>query len=144
MVRPPTPPDERPPAARLLGRRLIGFDADTGTATLEFRAKPGFTNRNGTVQGGLLSAMLDSATGSTLMASLPPAFTAVTVRLTTDFLKPAPVGPLRATARIVAQDERNAEVEAEITTVEGDVLARATAQLRILRRREAPEQKPPS
>ncbi len=104
-------------------------------APLEFLAKPEFANRYGSVQGGLLAAMLDSATGAAVMASLPSDLTAVTLQLNTSFVKPAPIGPLRAAARVVAKDDRNAEVEAEIATPDGDVVARATAHLRILRRK---------
>jgi uncharacterized protein (TIGR00369 family) len=127
--------DERPPAAILLGRRLLGFDRESGRATLEFLARPEFCNRHGTVQGGILAAMLDSATGTVVMASLPSHLTAVTVELNTSFVKPAPPGLLRAWALLIAADDRNAEVEAEIATSQGEVVARATAKLRILKRR---------
>ncbi len=127
--------DDLPPAAALLGRRLASLNVETGQASLAFLARPEFANRHGSVQGGILSAMLDSATGSTLLACLPAEQTAVTLQLNTTFLKPAPIGPLSATARIVARDHRNAEVEAELSTPSGEVVARATAHLRILRRR---------
>jgi uncharacterized protein (TIGR00369 family) len=79
--------------------------------------------------------MLDSATGVAVTASLPSGRTAVTVQLNASFLKPAPIGPLRATARVTAQDDRTAEAEAEIATPDGTVVARATARLRILSRK---------
>ncbi|MGO9455173.1 MAG: PaaI family thioesterase [Candidatus Binataceae bacterium] len=136
MANPPqSPSGQLPPAADLLGRRLLHFDSESGMASLEFLAKPEFANRHGSVQGGLLAAMLDSATGAAVMASLPSDLTAVTLQLNTSFVKPAPIGPLRAAARVVAKDDRNAEVEAEIATPDGDVVARATAHLRILRRK---------
>ena len=126
---------ELPPAATLLGRRLLGFDAESGRATLTFLARPEFGNRHGTVQGGILAAMLDSAAGVAVMASLRPHLTAVTVQLNTSFVRPAPLGSLRAEARLVAIDDRKAEVEAEISTPEGEVVARAMAILRILERK---------
>lgn len=128
-------PGEVPPAAILLGRRLLSLDAERAEARLEFVARPEFANRHGTVQGGLLAAMLDSATGVAVTASLPSGRTAVTVQLNASFLKPAPMGPLRATARVTAQDDRTAEAEAEIATPDGTVVARATARLRILSRK---------
>lgn len=129
------PPGADPPAATLLGRRLLEFDPKRRTASLAFLAKPEFANRHGSVQGGLLAAMLDSATGTALLACLTEEFTAVTRQLTTSFLKPAPIGPLLATARVVAKNDRDAEVEAELATPDGEVVARATARLRILRRK---------
>jgi uncharacterized protein (TIGR00369 family) len=127
--------EELPPAATLLGRRLLGVDPESGKATLEFLAKPEFCNRHGTIQGGILAAMLDSAAGVVVTANLPSHLTAVTVQLNTSFVKPAPPGPLRAQASLVAMDDRSAEVTAEIGTPEGEVVARATANLRILRRK---------
>jgi len=79
--------------------------------------------------------MLDSAAGVAVMASLRPHLTAVTVQLNTSFVRPAPLGSLRAEARLVAIDDRKAEVEAEISTPEGEIVARAMAILRILERK---------
>src|ERR1700760_4322666 len=110
---------EIPPAAALLGREAISVDASSGEVRLRFRADPQFANRHGTVQGGMLAAMLDSATGNAVMASLPPDRTAVTTRL-------------------VSQGERSAVAEAELVDASGETVARARAQLRVrLRRKEA-------
>jgi uncharacterized protein (TIGR00369 family) len=79
--------------------RVISFDA-----TIEF------TNRHGTIQGGLLAAMLDSAAGNALLATLPANMTAVTTRLDTTFLAPAEPGRLEAIARVVSSTDRSAEV----------------------------------
>ncbi len=123
-----------PPGAALLGREIVEADKDTGEVRLRFLAKHDFTNRHGTVQGGFLAAMLDSATGNAVMAMLPPEQTAVTTRLDTSFLKPARPGPLYAVARVSERDARSARVEAEIRDDSGTVLATAHAELRILPR----------
>ena len=48
----------------------IGFD-DTGEiGIIRFVADATFTNRHGTIQGGFLAAMLDSATGVRALAGL--------------------------------------------------------------------------
>jgi uncharacterized protein (TIGR00369 family) len=126
--------DSHPPASILLGRELISIDPETGLVRLTYIAKSEFANRHGTVQGGLLAAMLDSAAGFTLMSQLPPELTAVTTRLDTSFLRPAPLGKLNATAWIVSRDDRTAEVEAELQDQAGQILAKATAMLRIVKR----------
>ena len=123
-----------PPAAQLLGREVLRID-DDGTAHLRFFARPEFANRHGSVLGGFLAAMLDSATGLALLAGLPPEFTAVTTHLNTEFVKPAPIGTLLAKARVTTREDRDAAVEAEILDAEGNVVARAVAKLRIVRRR---------
>jgi uncharacterized protein (TIGR00369 family) len=123
------------PGAALLGREFLGFDADGTTASIRFQARAEFANRHGGVLGGFLAAMLDSATGLTLLVGLPPELTAVTTHLDTEFVKPAPIGTLLAKARVTSRDERNAVVGAEILDAEGNVCARAVAKLRIVRRR---------
>lgn len=125
---------EIPPAAVLLGREIISVDASSGEVQLRFLADRQFANRHGTIRGGMLAAMLDSATGNAVMASLPHDRTAVTTRLDTTFVKPAALGPLTATARLVTQDERSALAEAELVGSSGQVVARARAELRVRQR----------
>ncbi|WFT92413.1 PaaI family thioesterase [Bradyrhizobium barranii] len=87
-----------PPGAQLLGREWLGFD-ESGHALIRFQAQLAFTNRHGTIQGGFLAAMLDSATGIGALAALSPDLTVVTRSLDTRFLKPAAVGAITARAR---------------------------------------------
>jgi uncharacterized protein (TIGR00369 family) len=129
---------EIPPAAQLLGREIISIDSLSGEVKLRFTAKQEFANRHGTVQGGMLAAMLDSATGNAIMARLPAHLTAVTTRLDTQFLKPAVLGAIVATARLLHQDERSAEVIAELTDSEGKIVATARAELRVRERKNRP------
>ena len=122
---------ELTPGSATLGREWVSFDATARAATLRFHMKPEFANRHGTVQGGMLAAMLDSATGNAIMARLPSHLTAVTTRLDTQFLKPAALGIITATARLIRQDERSAEVQAELNDSEGRLVATARAELRV-------------
>jgi uncharacterized protein (TIGR00369 family) len=126
---------ELPPAAQLLGREILSVDPDSGEVKLRFTATEQFANRHGTVQGGMLAAMLDSATGNAVMARLPSHLTAVTIRLDTQFLKPSALGAMIATARLVHQDERSAEVVAELTDSHGQTVATARAELRVRARK---------
>ena len=80
------------PSAVLLGREIVSVDTESGEVRLRFLADPQFSNRHGTVQGGMLAAMLDSATGNAVIANLPSDRTAVTTRLDTTFVKPAALG----------------------------------------------------
>jgi uncharacterized protein (TIGR00369 family) len=121
-----------PPAAALLGREILSVDAAAQEIRLRYAARPEFANRHGTVQGGFLAAMLDSAVGLAVVNLSPAGATSVTTRLDVAFLKPAKLGPILATARIVAQDGRSAVVHAELTDRDGLVLATAEAALRIV------------
>jgi uncharacterized protein (TIGR00369 family) len=135
---------EIPPAARLLGREIVSVDTQSGEVKLRFMASSEFANRHGTVQGGMLAAMLDSATGNAVMAKLPSNLTAVTTRLDTRFLKPAASGAIFATARLIHQDERSAEVTAELADSEGQLVATARAELRVrVRKDTAPTKSSP-
>jgi len=120
-----------PPAAALLGREILAIDAQAQVIHLRYVARAEFANRHGTVQGGFLAAMLDSAAGMAFVSLSPTGATAVTARLDVAFLKPAGLGPILATARIVAQAERSVAVHAELSDRDGVVLATAEATLRI-------------
>lgn len=126
-----------PPAARLLGREVIAFDRIGGGATLRFTAQPEFLNRHGTVQGGLLAAMLDSATALALYSVLEPELTAVTTNLNVSFVRPAKQGELIAKSTLVSRTAREAQTSGELQDPEGNVVARATATLRIIKRQRA-------
>ena len=123
-----------PPAPSLLGRRIEAIDPADGSVSLSFFARPEFANRHGGVQGGFEAAMLDSATSVALLAQLPPELTSVTMELTTTFVRPAPLGPLTAKAWLESRDEREARTRAELYGPDGEVVAKATALLRIRRK----------
>ncbi len=123
------------PAARLLGREWLDCDRTSGVSRSRFHAPPEFANRHGTVHGGFLAAMLDSAAGLAVLDTLPRDLSMVTARLDTEYLKPAPIGAFEAQARVAGRDERNVYIDAELATTEGVVVARARATMRIVKRR---------
>ena len=123
-----------PPAPTLLGRELLAVDV-AGEARMRFFAKPEFANRHGSVQGGFVSAMLDSATSVAVLATLPEDMTSVTMSLETKFLKPTPLGELVAVGRMVERSEREAVAEGRLEGADGIVFATARAVLRIRERR---------
>lgn len=124
-----------PPAARLLGREIVEINTEEGGAVVRFTARPEFLNRHGTVQGGLLSAMLDAVTALGLYGALPAELTAVTTNLDVSFLRPARLGTFTGRSRLLSRDSRRAEVSGELLDFEGVVVATATAKLRILPRK---------
>ena len=124
-----------PPGAQLLGREWLGFDETGEIASIRFQAQPSFTNRHGTIQGGFLAAMLDSATGLRAVAALAAHQTAITRSLDTRFLKPASVGPIIAKAKVLERTEREIVVEAALVDPQGVTVAEATARLRIVEKK---------
>jgi uncharacterized protein (TIGR00369 family) len=120
-----------PPAPTLLGRKLLEIDTEAGLARMRFFARPEFTNRHGSVQGGFVSAMLDSATSVALLATLPEHLTSVTMKLETTFLRPTPIGELFAEARVLERTDREAVTSGELKGADGALYATARAVLRI-------------
>ncbi len=127
--------DILPPAARLIGREILSVDKETGEIRLRFLARPDFVNRHGTVQGGMLAAMLDSATSCAIFDRLPPNTTSLTMRLETEFLKPVPAGEILAVARLTHMEGRDARASAEILAPDGTPAVRANAAFRVLARK---------
>ncbi|WP_459908745.1 PaaI family thioesterase [Desulfotomaculum defluvii] len=78
------------------------------------------------MHGGLLATIMDEVMGHWLWSRGNPA---MTVEMTTRYLKPVPIGePLVVTARQQVDRGRLATMEAEITMADGTQVARATAK----------------
>ena len=122
-----------PPAAELLGWKLVEIDPDEGTIEVAFTTKEQFLNPAGTVQGGFLAAMLDDTLGPALVQTLGDGEWAPTTDLHVQFLKPAEPGELRGTARIVRRGRDVAFLAGELRDAEGDLVATATATAAIRR-----------
>jgi uncharacterized protein (TIGR00369 family) len=121
------------PGAKLVGREILEVDSKTGVVRLAFFARPEFANRHGTVSGGYLAAMLDSATAAPILASLPEDLTIVTKDLRISFERPAPLGRLFGVGRVSKRNDREIHSEGELSDPEGNPVARATATFRTIR-----------
>jgi uncharacterized protein (TIGR00369 family) len=98
MLRGDTP---RPPVLTLLGSQVDAVDAAAGTLSARYQAQPDFRNPAGSVQGGMLSAMLDDLTASLVDATLVTGQGVATLNLNVSFLRPAQVGTLQGEARLL-------------------------------------------
>ncbi len=116
-----------PPAAVLLGWKLVEIDPDEGTIEVAFTASDQFLNPAGTVQGGFLAAMLDDTLGPALVATLGDGEWAPTTDLHVQFLKAAKPGELRGHGRIVRRGRDVAFLAGELRDADGEVVASATA-----------------
>lgn len=126
------------PAGRLLGFTLRSLDVEAMTIEAGFVARDEFRNTGGSVQGGILCAILDCTLGAALLATLADGEWAPTVDLHTQFHSPAPVGPIIGRARVTRRGGSVAFVEGELTDEAGTVLASATTSSLIRRARPAP------
>jgi uncharacterized protein (TIGR00369 family) len=121
-----------PPAATTLGFQPLEIDPDRGTIRVQFTARPEFLNPIGVIQGGFLAAMLDDTLGPALVATLGKHEFAPTIELKVNFIKPARVGTLIGTGRVVARGGSIAFLAGELSTAAGELVATATATARII------------
>ena len=98
MLRGETPPA---PVLTLLGSRIDAVNATAGTLSATYEAQANFRNPAGTVQGGMLSAMLDDLTASLVDATLAAGQGVATLSLNVSFLRPAQVGTLQGQAHML-------------------------------------------
>ncbi len=128
-----------PPAAATLGWQLSWVAPERGEIEVFFKARDGFTNAMGTVQGGFLAAMLDATLGPALAATLPDGQVAPTLELKVSFLRPASPGQITGTGRIVHRGGSIAFLAGELRDHAGQLLATATATARIIQPTPRPD-----
>jgi uncharacterized protein (TIGR00369 family) len=131
----------RAPVHDVLGLQLRRAEPGSGAAELEFRARFEMTNGVGTIQGGVLAAMLDTAMGAALSTVLRDDETPPTLELKVSFIRPAREGVIHGRGRVVHRGRSVAFVEGELRDARGELLATASSTSRLLRRR-SPEPAP--
>lgn len=121
----------KPPAARLLGWKLIACDPEAGTIEVEFNGKEEFTNPMGNIQGGLLAAMLDDTLGPAVFAMHDGRRFGSTIDLHVHYLRPVKPGIIKTTGRVRKDGKHVAFLEGELYDAAGRLCAtaRASAQL---------------
>lgn len=121
----------KPPCATLLGLDILEADPADGRVKIAFLAKPEFCNAAGNVQGGFLTAMLDDCMGPAILVATNAEAFPSTIDLHVQFLSPAKPGKIIGQGRIVRLGRTIGFVEAELADVSGNLLARASASVRI-------------
>jgi uncharacterized protein (TIGR00369 family) len=121
----------RPPVLTLLGSRIVAVDARAGTLSATYQAEPHFRNPAGTVQGGMLSAMLDDLTASLVDATLQAGQGVATLNLNVSFLRPAQVGELTGEARMLRRGRDVCHVMGTLLQ-DGKEVASAVAVCKVL------------
>lgn len=104
----------KPPIAATLGFELT--EVEEGRAV--FTCTPGEHHYNpiGSVHGGLVSTLIDSATGCAVHTTLPKGTGYSTVNLSVDMLRPITeaTGPLRIEGKVIHRGRRIAIAAAEV------------------------------
>ncbi|UYO43715.1 PaaI family thioesterase [Rhodopseudomonas palustris] len=129
-----------PPAAQLLGWKLLAIDPAAGSIEVEFLATESFLNPAGSVQGGLLGAMLDDTVGPAAMAFLGGDRMAQTLELKVSFIRPARPGRLVGRGCVVHSGREILFLEGELRDSDQTLIATATATARAVAGHSGPQQ----
>ena len=117
-----------PPCSKTLGFKSARVEADT--VVLEYEPGANLLNPIGTLQGGIVAAILDDVFSVAILARLGVDDSAPTVEIKVSFLQPVLAGRLRGIGRVLKQGRNMAFVEAELLSLDGVLLAKATAVIR--------------
>ena len=121
-----------PPSAKLLGWHLLDARPKDGWIRIGFDGRKDFCNPAGSVQGGILSAMLDETMGPAVFIMTEGRLYTATITMTVNFLAPAKPGPLIGEATVTQFGKTIAFVEGKLMAEDGRVLATATTSLRLI------------
>lgn len=121
-----------PPVLEMLG--VDGFEVDEGRVTVFLTPQEFHYNPLGTVHGGVLATVLDTATGCAVHSTLPAGAGYTTVDLTTKFLRPVTLasGRLRCEGTVLSRGRRTALAQATVTDAAGRLAAHATSTCLLL------------
>ena len=106
-------------------------EAGDGRARLELEATERHLNPAGTVHGGVLATLVDTAMGSAVRSSTGDEDVPATSQLTVTYLRPGGTGTLTATAEVSKQGEHLTVCEADVEQ-DGKALVHAVATFAVL------------
>jgi uncharacterized protein (TIGR00369 family) len=118
--------------------RMFLERVEEGRVDVALDVRPEHRNLVGTVHGGVIATLADTATGLAYRTVLPAGSQHVTSQLNVTFLAPAREGTIVARGVVVKQGKRSGYAEAEVVGPDGTLLARATALFALLPERPDP------
>ena len=105
--------------------------ADDGEARLRFEAHEEHLNPAGTLHGGVLATLVDTAMGQAVRSATDDGDVPATSQLTVTYLRPGKPGPLTVTARVRTRGEHLTVCEADVEQ-DGRELVHAVATFALL------------
>ncbi len=118
------------PVAGLVGFRPVSFG--DGSAVFEMEAGRPHHNPMGTVHGGIVFTLADSAMGFAFASTLGPGESFTTLEAKINFLRPVFEGKLLAAARVVHRGKRVGVVECDVRNGEGKLVAKTTSTCSVI------------
>lgn len=122
---------ESMPVAKLIGFELA--EAGAGRAVVTLEAGPQHTNPMGTMHGGILCDIADTAMGIAFTSTLAASESFTTVELKINFFRPVWKAQLRAEGKVVRRGKTVGYVECEISDENGRAIAKASSTCLVLR-----------
>jgi uncharacterized protein (TIGR00369 family) len=119
------------PVGAMLGWEVVSVGE--GEATLAMDAGARFANRGGPVQGGIITALADTATGFAFGTTLEPEESTTNIELKMNFLRPVFEDRLEASATVVNRGRTLGFVECSVRNSEGKLVARLSTTYMVLR-----------
>jgi len=117
-------------AWRFLGIRAV--TAGDGCAVVEMPTTDDMTNHQGTVHGGFISLLADSAMGRAMASVLPPGTRQFSFDLKLSFVNFVRPGErLRATGRVLHRGRRTGVAECRVEGEDARLVATATASFSV-------------
>jgi uncharacterized protein (TIGR00369 family) len=107
--------------------------AEDGSAMMTFQARDEHLNAAGTLHGGVLATLVDTAMGVAVRSATDDGDVPATSQLTVTYLRPGKPGDLEVTARVRTRGEHLTVCEADVEQ-DGRSLVHAVATFALLHR----------
>jgi uncharacterized protein (TIGR00369 family) len=114
------------PTGVVFNAKVLAVDSAKGWVRMSFDVGPQYCNPGGSVQGGIVTALLDDAAAFACIVKSGERIFVATLELKTVFLAPARQGLLFAEAQCIKYGKSIAFMEAELQDEEGRILAKMT------------------
>ena len=118
-----------PPIAATLEFDRIPIEVERGKATFFFTPQEFHYNPIGSVHGGVISTILDSAVGCAVHSMLPAGTGYTSLELKVNFIRPVHIktGPMHCTGTVLSLGRRTAVAEAKLMDEAGKLYAHCTS-----------------
>ncbi len=123
-----------PPYIKTLDGRIDAFDEDSGVIEFHFMANESHTHSDDIIQGGFVAGMLDAAMAHVVFCVLKKVVILATLEMKVSYLDVARPGKLVARGWVLRMGKTIGFLEAELSTVDGTILAKGTSTVRIVDR----------
>jgi uncharacterized protein (TIGR00369 family) len=110
---------------------IVTEELGEGRARLSIPVDTQLTNSMGTVHGGVIMSLLDVALCTAARTLHPDSIGAITIDMSTSFIGGGSGGMLLAEARVMKDGHSMSFVEAEAKNLDGSLVAKAIATVRV-------------